>query len=196
MLMPDINLRKMVTGIEDIFHEGGPISSVPRKRGWCLAVITNPYAGKYVADNQPFMDDLKPHGTDMARRLISALGVKPEFIDGYGKGAIIGSAGELEHAALWHAPGGYSMRELLPDALAIVPSTKKVGGPGTRLDVPVTHKVASYVRSHFDSVEIGIDDSPRAHEILLAIVMTVGPRIHSRSGGLEVSGITVRDGQK
>ena len=194
--MPEVKLRKIVIGIEDIFHENGPVSAVPRKRGWCLAVITNPYAGKYVLDIQPFMEDLKPLGMDMASRLIASLGVKPELIDGYGKGAIIGSAGELEHGALWHAPGGYSMREHLPDALAIVPSAKKVGGPGTRLDVPVTHKIASYVRSHFDSVEIGIDDSPRADEMLLAIVMTVGPRIHSRSGGLDASGIKVRDGQK
>ncbi len=194
--MPDLKIRKMVTGIEDIFHEGGPVVTTPRKRGWRLAVVHNPYAGRYVEDIQPFMDDLKPLGLEMARQLIAALGVPAESIDGYGKGAIIGGAGELEHGALWHAPGGYSMREHLADSLAIVPSTKKVGGPGTRLDIPVTHKTASYVRSHFDSVEIGIDDSPRTDEMLLALVMTVGPRIHARAGGLAVSGIKLRDGQK
>jgi hypothetical protein len=194
--MPDVKIRKLVTGIEDIFHEGGPMAKVPRRRGWCLAVIHNPFAGKYVENIQHFMDDLKPLGMDMAAKLIAALAADPKDIDGYGKGIIVGAAGELEHAALWHGPGGYSMREHLPDSLAIVPSTKKVGGPGTRLDVPVTHKAASYVRSHFDSVEVGIDDSPRADEMLVALVMTVGPRIHSRSGGLEASAIKVRDGQK
>lgn len=194
--MPDVKLRKLVTGIEEIFHEGGPVAPTPRRRGWCLAVIHNPFAGKYVENIQPFMDDLKPLGMEMAAKLIAALGGNRGLIDGYGKGIIVGGAGELEHAALWHAPGGYSMREHLPDSLAIVPSTKKVGGPGTRLDVPVTHKMASYVRSHFDSVEVGIDDSPRADEMLLALAMTVGPRIHSRSGGLEVSDIKLKDGQK
>ncbi len=194
--MPEVKLRKMVTAVEEIFHERGPAPTKPRQRAWCLAVISNPFAGTYAADIQPFMDDLKPLGMEMAKRLIAALGVDPKDIDGYGKGAIVGAAGELEHAALWHAPGGYSMREHLPDSLAIVPSTKKVGGPGTRLDIPVTHKTASYVRSHFDAVEVGIDDAPRADEMLLALVMTVGPRIHSRSGGLEVSDIKTRDGQK
>ena len=194
--MPDVKIRKFVTGVEDIYHEGGAPATAPRKRGWILAVIHNPYAGAYVENIQPFMDDLKPLGIEMASRLIAALNTSPDLIDGYGKGAIIGAAGELEHGALWHAPGGYSMREHLPDSLAIVPSTKKVGGPGTRLDVPVTHKTASYVRSHFDSIEVGIDDSPRADEMLLALVMTVGPRIHSRSGGMEVSAIKTRDGQK
>ena len=194
--MPDVKIRKLVTGVEEIFHEGGPFAKIPRKRGWCLAVIENPYAGIYVENIQPFMDDLKPLGVDMATRLIAALRVPAEEIDSYGKGIIVGGAGELEHAALWHAPGGYSMRQLIPDSLAIVPSTKKVGGPGTRLDVPLTHKTASYIRSHFDSVEVGIDDSPRSHEMLLALVMAVGPRIHSRSGGMEVSDIVTRDGQK
>jgi Amino acid synthesis len=194
--MPELKIRKLVTGIEEIFHDGGPVALVPRKRGWRLAVITNPYAGRFVENIQPFMDDLKPLGLDMARQLIAALGVPAVSIDGYGKGAIVGGAGELEHGALWHAPGGYSMREHLADSLAIVPSTKKVGGLGTRLDVPVTHKTASYVRSHFDSVEVGIDDSPRADELLLALVMTVGPRIHARAGGLAATDIKIRDGQK
>lgn len=194
--MHDLKLRKLVTGVEDIFHEGGPVATLPRKRGWCLAVIANPFAGKYVENIQPFMDDLKPLGMDMAKRLIAALGAPADAIDGYGKGAIVGAAGELEHGALWHAPGGYSIREHIPESLAIVASTKKVGGPGTRLDVPLTHKTASYVRSHFDSVEVGINDSPRSDEMLLALVMAIGPRIHSRAGGMTVADIRVRDGQK
>lgn len=194
--MPEVRLRKLVTGIEDIFHEGGPVAEMPRRRGWCLAVIANPFAGRYVEVIQPFMDDLKPLGLQMAKSLIAAMDIPSEKIDGYGKGAIVGEAGELEHGALWHAPGGYSMREHVPNSLAIVSSTKKVGGPGCRLDVPLTHVTASYVRSHFDAVEVGIDDAPRAGEMLLALVMASGPRIHNRAGGLEVSGIKLRDGQK
>ena len=115
-------------------------------------------------------------------------------VEGYGKGAIVGSAGEIEHGALWHAPGGYGMREVLGGAKAIVASTKKVGGPGSRLDVPITHINASYVRSHFDSIEIGIADAPRADELLLALVMTTGGRIHARAGGLKASEIKGEDG--
>jgi hypothetical protein len=130
----------------------------------------------------------------MAKDLIAALGDNAKAIEGYGKGAIVGSAGELEHGALWHVPGGYGMRELLGNAKAIVASTKKVGSPGTRLDVPVTHVNASYVRSHFDAIEVGITDAPRADEILLALVMTTGPRIHARVGGLKASEIKGEDG--
>ncbi|RYE54582.1 MAG: amino acid synthesis family protein, partial [Hyphomicrobiales bacterium] len=141
--MADVVVRKFVVSVDEIFHEGGPVAGTPLRRASVLAVIENPFAGAYVEDISFFMDDLKPLGLEMARRLIDALGGDPAVVEGYGKGAIVGSAGELEHAALWHNPGGYSMRELLGDARAIVPSTKKVGGPGTRLDVPITHINAS-----------------------------------------------------
>jgi hypothetical protein len=192
--VPEIAVRKYAVTVEEIFHEGGPAASVPLKRGAALAVIANPYAGRYVEDIQGFMDDLKPFGLAMAQRLLAAMGGDAKTIQGYGKGAIVGAAGELEHGALWHVPGGYAMRELLGDAKAIVPSTKKVGGPGTRLDIPVTHVNASYVRSHFDSFEIGITDAPRADELLFALVMTTGPRIHARVGGLKASEIKGEDG--
>lgn len=192
--MPEIAVRKYAVTVEEIHHEGGPAASVPLKRGAALAVIANPYAGRYVEDIQGFMDDLKPFGLAMAQRLLAAMGGDAKAIQGYGKGAIVGAAGELEHGALWHVPGGYAMRELLGDAKAIVPSTKKVGGPGTRLDIPVTHVNASYVRSHFDSFEIGITDAPKADELLFALVMTTGPRIHARVGGLKASEIKGEDG--
>src|SRR2546429_2643827 len=123
------------------------------------------------------MDDLKPLGLEMARKLVEALGGDPKAVEGYGKGAIVGSAGEIEHGALWHVPGGYAMREVLGGAKAIVASTKKVGGPGTRLDVPITHVNASYVRSHFDAMEVGIADDPRCDEILMGLEQTTGPLI-------------------
>ncbi len=192
--MPDVKVRKFLVSVEEIHHEGGPAVAVPPKRGAVLAVIENPYAGAYHENILPFMEDLKPLGLQMARKLLDALGGDPKLIEGYGKGSITGEAGELEHAALWHAPGGYSMREVLGGAKAIVPSTKKVGGPGTRLDVPVTHINASYVRSHFDSIEVGIPDAPKANEMVVALVMTTGPRVHARAGGLDVKDVTGEDG--
>lgn len=189
-----VSVRKFVVSVDEIFHENGPPAAQPLKRAAVLAVIENPFAGGYVEDIMPFMEALKPLGLTMARRLIDALGGDPAVVEGYGKGAIVGAAGELEHAALWHNPGGYAMRELLGDAKAIVPSTKKVGGPGTHLDVPITHINASYVRSHFDAVEVGIGDAPRANEMVVALAMTTGPRIHARVGGLKASEIKGEDG--
>jgi hypothetical protein len=164
-------------------------------RGACFAVIANPFAGRFEQDIQWFMDDLRPMGLQLAQRLADALG-GADKIEGYGKGSLVGAAGELEHGALWHAPGGYAMREVIGGTKAIVPSAKKVGAVGSRLDVPITHINASYVRSHFDSMEIGLNDAPRANELLFALVMTTGPRIHSRSGGLEASEIKGEDGLK
>lgn len=192
--MPSIDIRKIVTTIEEIRHEGGPPVDVPVKRGSIFAVIRNPFAGRYVEDIQPFMEDLKPLGVDLARRLVAALGGDTAQVEGYGKGAIVGTAGEIEHGALWHAPGGYAMREVLGGAKAIVPSTKKVGGVGTRLDVPVTHVNAAYVRSHFDSIEVGTNDAPRADELVYVLVMTTGARVHNRAGGLAAGDIKGEDG--
>ena len=192
--MPEVRVRKFVIAVEEIFHEGGPAAPVPPRRAAALAIITNPFSGSYVADIAGFMDDLKPLGLEMAEALVAALGGNSHVVEGYGKGAIVGAAGELEHGALWHVPGGYAMREILGGAKAIVASSKKIGGPGARLDIPVTHINASYVRSHFDSMEVGMADGPRADEILLALVMTTGPRVHARVGGLKASEIKGEDG--
>lgn len=192
--MPDLKIRKIATALEEIHHEGGPPAAVPLRRASAVAVIHNPYAGAYVEDIQPFMEDLKPLGLQMAERLVAMLGGDPTVVEGYGKGAIVGTSGENEHGALWHAPGGYAMREVLGGAKAIVPSTKKVGGPGTRLDVPVTHINASYVRSHFDAIEVGLNDAPKVDEMAVVLVMTTGARIHNRAGGLAAADITGEDG--
>ena len=191
--MPDVVLRKLIYSVEDVFHGGGPISEIPLRRAAALAIIENPFAGRYEPEIQGFMEDLKPLGLRMAQKLLDLLG-GADKIEGYGKGAMIGEAGELEHGALWHAPGGYAMRELLADSNAIVPSTKKVTGVGGRLDVPITHINASYVRSHFDSMEVGTNDSPRASEMVLALVMSTGARIHNRAGGLAAADIVGKDG--
>jgi hypothetical protein len=192
--MTEIAVRKYVTVVDEVLHENGPPPAEPQRRGAILAVIANPFAGRYVEDIQPFMDDLKPLGLEMAQRLVAALGGSVGAIEGYGKGAIVGTAGELEHGALWHNPGGYAMRGVLGNAKAIVPSTKKVGGPGTRIDIPITHINASYVRSHFDAIEVGINDAPRANEIVVILAMTTGPRVHNRAGGLKASEIKGEDG--
>jgi len=192
--MPSVEVRKRVTIVEEIFHEGGPAAQTPYRRAAILAVIRNPFAGRYVEEIVGFSEDLKPLGLEMAKALIAALGGDPKKIEGYGKGAIVGAAGEVEHGALWHAPGGYAMREALGGAKAIVPSAKKVAGPGARLDVPITHIDASYVRSHFDAIEVGIADAPRADEMLLVLAMTTGARVHNRAGGLRASEIKGSDG--
>lgn len=191
-----VQVRKFALTVEEIHHEGGPPAAKPRLRGAIGAVIRNPYAGRYVADILPLMEDLKPLGIELARRLLAALGGDPKAIEAYGKGAVVGSAGELEHGALWHAPGGYSMREVLGGAKAIVPSAKKVAPMGGRLDVPLHHLNAAYVRSHFDAFEFGIPDAPRADEIIYILAMATGPRVHARVGGLAASEIKGEDGQR
>jgi len=186
-------IRKQILTTEDIFHEGGSAPKTPLRRGAIMSVITNPFSGRYEADIMGFMEDLKPLGLDMATRLIAALGGRAS-IQSYGKGAIVGAAGELEHGALWHVPGGYAMREALGDARAIVPSAKKVAAIGATLDIPITHIHASYVRSHFDAMEVCCSDGPRADEMLVALVMTTGPRIHARVGGLAAQDVIGLDG--
>jgi hypothetical protein len=209
-----IQIRRILTQVEDIFHEGGTPAAEPLRRGAIGAVLHNPYAGRYVEDLLPLMDALAPLGLRLAQQLLAAMQVGPEHIQGYGKGAIVGEAGELEHGALWHVPGGYAMRELLGwkgdaaaykagqgngqsgNALAIVPSTKKVGGPGATLDIPLTHINASYVRSHFDALEFRVPDAPRSHEMLVVLAMSTGSRIHARVGGLKAADIAKWDGQR
>jgi hypothetical protein len=213
-----IEIRRVLTHVEDIHHEFGPRAELPLRRGAIAAVLTNPYARRYEPDILPMMDALTPVGIGMARDLVRAMGVEPSAIESYGKGAIVGSAGELEHGALWHVPGGYAMRELLGwkgdrtayargqgghdatppgqtgNALAIVPATKKVGGPGTKLDVPLTHINASYVRSHFDAIEVCVPGAPAADEIVFVLAMTTGARIHQRVGGLKAADIAQWNG--
>ena len=191
--MSELSIRKTAYSVEDIFHEGGPKPLCSLRRGSALAVIHNPFAGRYVEEIQWFMEDLKPLGLQMAEKLIALLG-GPDQIEGYGKGAMIGEDGELEHGALWHAPGGYAMRQLIEPSNAIVPSTKKVVGIGGYLDVPITHINASYVRSHFDSIEVGLNDAPRKNELSFILVMSTGARIHNRAGGLAATDIEGKDG--
>jgi len=193
--MPDFPIRKIAVLSEEIVHDGGSSNGPPRRRAAAMALVKNPYAGKFVEDIQGAMDDLKPLGLMLTDRLIATLG-DIMAIDAYGKGAIVGSDGEIEHGAAWHVPGGYAMRERLGQAKAIVPSAMKVGGFGSRLDVPLGHINAAYVRSHFDAMEVGMADGPRRDEILFVLAMACGPRIHNRMGGLDAKDIKVWDGQR
>lgn len=189
-----IDIRRIWTQVETIHHEFGPRPPKPQRRGAIAAVLTNPFAGRYEPNLIPFMEALNPLGVELAQALLAALRVQPGEVEGYGKGAIVGAAGELEHGACWHVPGGYGMRQVLGNTKAIVPSAKKVGAPGARLDVPITHVNASYVRSHFDAIEVYVPGHPHADEIVFVLAMTTGPRVHERVGGLRASEIKGEDG--
>jgi Amino acid synthesis len=192
----DVSVRKIALGVDEIRHDGGPVLARPILKGWIGVVVSNPYAGRFVADVTPMMEALKPLGLLCARRLLDALGGDAARIEAYGKGAIVGAAGEIEHSALWHVPGGYGMREVLGAALAIVPSAVKMGALGAQIDLPTHHKDACYVRSHFDAMTAMIPDAPRADEIAFFLAMATGGRPHARIGGLTVGGISKRDGQR
>jgi hypothetical protein len=189
-----IKIRKRSLTIETIYHEGGPVATTPLKLASACAVIENPYAGRYEPDLMPFMAELRSLGTLLAEELVSTLG--KEHVEVYSKAAIVGVNGELEHAAVWHEAGGWAMRAVLGEPKAMVPANKAVAATGYRLMVPLHYIHASYVRSHYNSVEIGIQDAPRPNEILFALVMGTGGRVHSRLGGLTKDKVSVYDGQR
>ncbi len=191
--MADFTLRKLLIQLDETHHEGGPALDAPRQRGAILAVVSNPFARRHVPDLQGAMETLKPLGLMMTDRLIAALG-GVDGIDAYGKGAMVGADGEAEHGAMWHVPGGYSMRERLGESRAIVPSAMKVAAMGGSLDIPLGHINAAYVRSHFDAITVHVPDAPRAGEIVFALAMAKGGRVHSRMGGLEVWQVMGEDG--
>ncbi|MFT3718684.1 amino acid synthesis family protein [Pseudorhodoferax sp.] len=189
-----IEIRKRSLTIETTYHEGGPPVEVPLKMAAACAVIRNPYAGRYEPDLTPFMAELRSLGTLLAKELVDTLG--RDRVEVYSKAAIVGVDGEMEHGAVWHEAGGWAMREVLGNPKAIVPAAKAVAGTGYRLMVPVHYIHACYVRSHFNSIEIGIQDAPRPREILFALVMGTGGRVHSRLGGLLKEQVSVHDGQR
>lgn len=189
-----IEIRKRSLTIETIYHEGGPVAPKPLRLAAACAVIRNPYAGRYEPDLLPFMAELRSLGTLLAQELVDTLG--KGNVEVYSKAAIVGVDGELEHGALWHEAGGWAMRAVLGEPKAMVPAAKAVAGTGYRLMVPLHYIHASYVRSHYNSMEIGIQDAPRPKEILFALVMGTGGRIHSRIGGLTKEQVSVHDGQR
>jgi hypothetical protein len=195
--MSQIKIRKQLLNIETVYHEGGPVAAKPLKLGVIAVVIDNPFAGRFVGAEllAEFVKEGRMLANDMVPELIAALGGKDK-IEAYGKGAIVGTNGELEHGAMWHEAGGWAMRAVLTQAKSIVPAAKFVGTAGSRLHVPLHHIEACYVRSHFNTIEISVADGPRPNELLFALGMSTGPRVHERLGGLRVDQISVGDGQR
>ena len=189
-----IHIRKRQLSIETIFHEGGPTTDVPLRMAAALAVVRNPYAGRYEPDLLPFMAELRALGHELAKELMTV--IDKNRVEAYGKVAIVGVNGELEHGAAWHEAGGWALRAVLGEPKAIVPAAKAVANAGYRIMVPLHHIHAAYVRSHFNSMEVGIQDGPRPDEIVYGLVAADGGRIHSRLGGLTVEQIKVNDGQR
>lgn len=191
----DVNIRKIVTTVEDIYFEGFKKLDKPLKRCVVAAVIKNPFAGKYQEDLSSLSDVGEYLGGHLTEIGVKAMGIKAEDVENYGKGAIIGIDGELEHgAAILHPKLGKPMRDAIAGGKAIIPSAKKAGGPGTPLDVPLHYKDAAFVRTHYDAIEVRIHDAPHPDEIVVALALTNGGRPHPRIGGLLKSEAKCEDG--
>lgn len=188
-----VKIRKFKLDVEQVLHEGGPIAATPLKIAVATAIVENPYSGNYVDDLLPFMRELRALGSELSYQLIAALG-GADKVEAYGKGAIVGEDGELEHGAVWHEAGGWAMREALGNPKAIVPAGKTIAGTGSRMMIPLGHIQAAYVRSHFGVAEMTVWDGPRRNEIAFGLAMATGGRIHARLGGLAAYEIKGEDG--
>jgi hypothetical protein len=191
--MPLVEVRKTQLSIEEVHHERGPRVDPPLRVGTVVAVVRNPYAGRHEPDLMPFMAELRGLGQALSERLVAALG-GADRVEAYGKAALVGEDGELEHGAVWHEAGGWAMRQVLGERKAIVPAAKTIGGPGTRLMIPLGHTQAAYVRSHFGVAEMTVWDAPRRDEIAFGLAMATGGRIHARLGGLASADVKGEDG--
>jgi hypothetical protein len=188
-------IRKIAVFLDETHLEMGQRIAPPTRRAAAVAVIENPFAGRYEADLEDLMQIGAEMGDLLGRRCVEALGIKPAQAESYGKAAMVGEAGELEHAAaILHPRLGAPLRAALEKGAALVPSSKKMGGPGQVLDIPLGHKDAAYVRSHFDGMEVRLNDAPRAGEIMVAVAVTDSGRPLPRVGGLTVDQVEGKDG--
>src|SRR5512140_412517 len=188
-------IRKVVTVVEETFLEMGQKVTPPTRRAAAIAVIENPFAGKYVEDLSPLIAVGEELGELLTKRAVAALGIDGAEAQSYGKAAAVGENGELEHAAaILHPKLGAPVRKALTKGAALIPSSKKRGGPGVALDIPLGHKDAAFVRSHFDGMEVRMADAPRANEIMVAVAVTDSGRPHPRVGGLTKAEIKGEDG--
>jgi hypothetical protein len=188
-------IRKIVTIVEETLMEMGKGVSPPTRRAAAIAVIENPFAGRYVEDLSPLIAIGEELGELLAEKAVAALGIDGTKAHSYGKAAAVGENGELEHAAaILHPRMGTPVRKRLGKGAALIPSSKKRSGPGTPLDIPLGHKDAAFVRSHFDGMEVQINDAPRANEIMVALAVTNGGRPLPRVGGLTIGEIKGEDG--
>lgn len=188
-------IRKIVTVVEETVTEMGRPVTPPTRRAAAVAVIENPFAGRYVDDLTELFEIGEELGALLAEKAVAALGIEGPAAESYGKAAAVGENGELEHAAaILHPKLGTPVRKVLGKGAALIPSSKKRGGPGVALDIPLGHKDAAYVRSHFDGMEVRIADAPRAGEIVVAVAVTDSGRPLPRVGGLKTSEIKGEDG--
>ena len=188
-------IRKLIVVVEETHTEMGRKVDPPTRRAAALAVIANPHAGRYVEDLADLMDLGEELGALLTARALAALGVSGDAVESYGKAALVGEDGELEHAAaLLHPKLGAPVRKALGKGAALIPSSKKRGGPGAPFDVPLGHKDAAFVRSHFDGMEVRVADAPRADEIVIAVALTDSGRPLPRVGGLTKVEIKGTDG--
>jgi len=188
-------IRKIVVNIEETHQEMGKSISPATRKAVAVAVIENPFAGTYVEDLSDLMEIGAELGALLGRKCIEALGISPSEAESYGKSAMVGENGELEHAAaILHPKLGAPLRKEVEKGAALVPSSKKMGGPGQVLDVPLGHKDAAYVRSHFDGIEVRLNDAPRANEIMVAVAVTDSGRPLPRVGGLSAEDAVGQDG--
>lgn len=193
--MSKAKIRKIVTVVEDTFSEIGQTIDPPTRRAAAIAVIENPFAGRYQEDLEDLMAIGEELGGLLGEKCVAALGITPAEAESYGKAALVGENGELEHAAaILHPRLGKPLRAEVEKGAALVPSSKKMGTMGRPLDVPLGHKDAAYVRSHFDGMEVSINDAPRANEIMVAIAVTDSGRPLPRVGGLEAKDAEGHDG--
>ncbi|WP_390915401.1 amino acid synthesis family protein [Pseudosulfitobacter sp. SM2401] len=189
------NIRKIAVNIEETHREIGRDISPATRKAVAVAVIENPFAGVYQEDLSQLMDIGAELGALLGEKCVSALGITPEQVESYGKSAMVGENGELEHAAaILHPKLGAPLRVAVEKGAALVPSSKKMGSPGQVLDVPLGHKDAAYVRSHFDGIEVSLNDAPRANEIMVAVAVTDSGRPLPRVGGLEHEDAQGKDG--
>ena len=193
--MSKAKIRKIVTVVEEVRSEMGQAISPPTRRAAAIAVIENPLAGRYEADLEPLMQIGEELGGTLGDACVKALGITPDQAQSYGKAALVGENGELEHAAaILHPRLGAPLRKAVEKGAALVPSNKKRGPMGHPLDVPLGHKDAAYVRSHFDGMEVRVNDAPRADEILVAVAVTDSGRPLPRVGGLTHEEAEGKDG--
>ena len=188
-------IRKIIVQVDEIHQDGGKAVNPPTRRALAMAVIANPYAGRFSDSLDELIDIGEELGGMLGERCVQALGIAPEQAQSYGKAAIVGEGGELEHAAaILHPKLGAPLRKAVSQGAALVPSAKKQGTLGTAVDVPLGHKDAAFVRSHFDAMEARVADAPRANEIVVAVVVTDSGRPHPRIGGLQIHEIVGKDG--
>jgi len=188
-------IRKLLTVIEETHREGTDEIRPPTRKAAAIAVISNPYAGHHAPNLDELIEVGEMLGGLLGERAVRALGIRPDLAQSYGKAAIVGEDGELEHAAaILHPKLGAPLRMAVEKGAALVPSAKKRGGMGAAIDVPLGHKDAAFVRSHFDAMEIRVPDAPRRDEIVVAVVVTDSGRPSPRIGGLAVHEIVGKDG--